>query len=286
MTHGSTATVLPNLTVTLKNITIGLDAHAVSENILTRVFSGLSSTFSVANFTPVLEQSKLFKIDLIESPITTVSNGGNVTTRWARANLYYLGALDHNPYRFHHLNQQTQDLNTFFAARAVVPQLYATAGTVEDPCTRVYPANTWRQATLLDYQGLVGRSLLEGGIISAKTPTYVFEKYIEYVASGTAAPYPNTNLRFNLNGSAVGLSLVDGLITLSLGTIGQTAALWTSSPLIDLGPVASVGQWHFDGTNTSDAVATALLDISLFPGLGGGLDVIKSGFMNIRCVRN
>lgn len=278
--------ILSSLRVNLKSLSINLDTYAVSQGQGKRVFTGLTSSFSVENFMPVLEKSKLFKIDLIESPVTTTSNGGSIVTRWARANLYYAGSSDHNPYRFHHLNQQTQDLNTFFSARAVVPQLYATSGAEGDPCLKVYPENIWRQATKVDYQGLVGRSILDGGIIFAKSPTREVGKYLEYDATGTISPYPGNKLRFNLNGSAIGLNLVQGLIQLDLGSIGQTVAIWTSTPLLDLGSIGSVGQWHFDGTNTSIDVSAAVLDISLLPGLGGGLDVVKSGFMNIRCVRN
>ncbi|MGJ1416833.1 hypothetical protein [Sphingobacterium multivorum] len=76
---------------------------------------------------------------------------------------------------------------------------------------------------------MVGRLLL-----TAKTPTYVNGQYIQYTATGTAAPYPTNNLRFNLNGSAVGLSLVAGLIDLSLGFYGQNAEYWTSTKLLNI----------------------------------------------------
>ncbi|MGJ1417909.1 hypothetical protein, partial [Sphingobacterium multivorum] len=56
--------------------------------------------------------------------------------------------------------------------------------------------------------------------------------------------------------------------------------------MIHIPPLLSVGQIHFDGSNSSAGLTTALLDISLLPGLGGGLNVVKSNFMNVRCVRN
>lgn len=278
-------TTLTNLNVTLTSLIVNLDAYAVSQGQPTRSFGALSTVFSSPNFTPVLGQSRTFRIDMLESPITTVSNtplgGSPITTRWARANLYYAGDSDHNPYRFHHLNQMTQAGNTFFSAGATKPQIYQTSGSEADPCLLVYPAGVWRQATQNDYEGLVGRLLL-----TAKTPTYVNGQYIQYAATGTAAPYPTNNLRFNLNGSAVGLSLVAGLIDLSLGFYGQNAEYWTSTKLLNIPPLLSVGQIHFDGSNSSAGLTTALLDISLLPGLGGGLNVVKSNFMNVRCVRN
>ncbi|WP_336837858.1 hypothetical protein [Sphingobacterium siyangense] len=278
-------TTLANLNVTLTSLIVNLDSYAVSQGQPTRNFGTLSTVFSSPNFTPVLGQSRTFRIDMLESPITTVSNtpvvGSPITTRWARANLYYAGASDHNPYRFHHLNQMTQAGNTFFSAGATRPQIYQTSGSEADPCLLVYPAGVWRQATQNDYEGLVGRLLL-----SAKTPTYVANQYIQYAATGTGAPYPTNNLRFNLNGSAVGLSLVAGLIDLNLGFYGQNAEYWTSTKLLNLGPLASVGQIHFDGSNSSAGLTTDILDISLLSGLGGGLNVVKSNFMNIRCVRN
>ncbi|UIR55975.1 fimbrillin family protein [Sphingobacterium sp. SRCM116780] len=273
---------LPNLNIKLTGLSIKLDAYAVSQSQATRNFGVLSTVYSSPNFVPVLGQSKTFRIDLLESPITTTSNnGGAVVTRWARANLYYVSG-DHNPYRFHHLNQKTQDNNTFFAFGAIHPQTYATEGAEADPCALVYPTGVWRQATRSDYQGLVGRSILEGGFISAKTPTRVAGQYLEYAAVGTASPYPTNAVRFNLNGSAVGVSLVVGLIDLNFGFYGQNAEVWTSTSLISLPPLVSLGAIHYEATGTTHGLVTDILDLQLL----GAVNVVKSNFMNVRCVRN
>lgn len=283
-------TEIPTLTVKLKSFTIGLDAHAVAQGQSTRVFSGLTSTFSTSKFIPEEAKSKLFRIDLIESPVTTTNNATAlsgttccaITTKWARANLYYVEG--HNPYRFHHLNQQTSDANTYFAVGSSVPRKFASSSSMGDPCELVYPAGIWRTANTYDYNSIAGGGT-EGLPISlgyrAKTATRAANSHIEYPVDNTAVPqYPNNTLRFNYNGSGVAVALILELVELRLTNIANTASIWTNSKTLDLG-LLNLGHNYYYANAGNHGVLSEPLKLDLL----GGLNLVNSGFRNLRCVR-
>lgn len=281
-------TTLANLTVVLKSLTIGLDDYAVDNGSPTRVFGDLSTAFNSANFKPIIGRSKLFKIDLIESPVTTRGTANflgasccEVITKWARANLYYVEG--HNPYRFQHINHQTTEPNTYFSVGSVLPSIFAASEAIADPCELVYPENTWRTANSSDYNVLVG------GIASTilysypgLNPNRVANQYIEYPVTSPAVPqYPHNNLRFNYNGSAIAVALVEGLVQLSLLNSTGIASIWTNSKSLDLLSILDLGHNYYYGTASTQGVTFELLSINLL----GSVNVINSGFRNIRCVR-
>jgi hypothetical protein len=280
------ATKLANFEVKLTGISIKLDPYATAAGQPRRSFSNMRKYFNSTDLQPVLGGSKIFAIDLIESPIYTLSSGVKVETYWARANLYYAGASDHNPYRFHHLNQQTQDPNTFFSFAGILSQVYGELYPNQgDPCELVYPQGTWRTALYRDYQGLVGD---ENGVIAQK-PTLVNGAYIEYPTSGSETAYPTNNLRFNFNGYATGSTLTNGLIDLNFTSYGNKASIWSSTIFPSIIPQGAPGAIHYEGSSSSRVKPETVsykVDVSPFPGLAGGADVAKTTFMNIRCVRH
>lgn len=281
---------LPNLKVKLKSFKIKLDAQAVGRGVPTREFTNLTSEFTSANFAPELQKSKRFKIDLIESPITTVSNEleaifgekDRITTKWARTNVYYVSG--HNSYRFHHLNDAPDsNSNAFFAAGAVLPNSYIKKDAkFQNPCDSVYPKGVWKQATTRDYDGLVGVPRVGGLLGFARDPlpsTFVAGHYIEYntTAPAVVAPYNNNKLRFLLNGSGSGVSLLGNLLTINIAQFGGRAQVWaynSGNAILDLGVN------HYDGDATNRKISTNILEISLL-----GINLVKSNLMNVRCVR-
>ncbi len=121
-------------------------------------------------------------LDLIESPLTV--NG----IKWARTNLYFSQA--DRAYRFRHqihdpYNRSTEE---YWNYKAPFPN-----GTIgaQDPCTLVYPINKWRMPNGDEIDNLIGVK------DSRRT---LHADYVEYTATGTAAPYPSNKLRINKMG--------------------------------------------------------------------------------------
>ncbi|WP_219226473.1 fimbrillin family protein [Pedobacter antarcticus] len=259
------------LTVTLTNLALDIDNGTV------RSFAtllGTTPSVFTFNVTPQLGKSYRALVNLVESPLTLAG------VRWARANLYNPGG--HNPYRFHHTYAATNQRNSYFSFKGIVSADYGTNG---DPCSLVYPAGIWRQASEPDFRTLVGGALGIGA--QPLTPgTAGGIRYLEYNNStGTVAPYPSNKLHFNYNGEGVGLALVAGIIQLNFnGTYGASAQVWTGTAGIDLLGLIGVGAWDYSGNTgilgTSGALGVSLLNVSAI-----GLDVIKTNFKNVRCVR-
>lgn len=263
---------LDDLTVTLKGLELAIDDGS------TRSFSNLATSPSVFTFdiTPQRGSTYTIRVDLVESPLSFDG------VQWARQNLYYTGG--HNPYRFHHTYAHTNDRNSYFSFKALTPDNF---GVNSDPCAEVYPAGTWRQASSEDFQTLTGNFLGIGGE-NASEGTENGMGYFEYdVTTGTEAPYPSNNLRFNFNGSGVALGLVNGLIELDLGnTYGSTVRLWTGSTGVNVLGLIGLGAIHYGTSglltgNQNDELGAALLNVSAI-----GIDVLETEFMNVRCVRN
>ena len=262
------------LSVSLKGLSLAIDDGS------TRSFTSLATSPSVFNFdiTPQRGSSYTIRVDLVESPLTFDG------VQWARQNLYYTGG--HNPYRFHHTYAHTNNRNSYFSFQALTPNNF---GIESDPCLEVYPAGTWRQASQDDYETLTGTPVLGGigGVTGEQDVTYGTENgmgYFEYeVTTGTGAPYPGNNLRFNFNGSGISLGLVNGILELDLGsTYGNSVRVWTSSKVLDIG-ILDLGAWSYGNQGTTEGRLYASV---LQLGLLGAIDVLESEFMNVRCVRN
>jgi len=113
-------------------------------------------------------------------------------------------------------------------------------------------------------------------------PNRVANQYIEYPVTSPAVPqYPHNNLRFNYNGSAIAVALVEGLVQLSLLNSTGIASIWTNSKSLDLLSILDLGHNYYYGTASTQGVTFELLSINLL----GSVNVINSGFRNIRCVR-
>lgn len=261
------------LTVTLTNLVIELDDNNTNRSFQTLLGSN-PSVFTFSNITPEHGKSYRALINMIESPLTLAG------VRWARANLYYSGG--HNPYRFHHTNQHTNARNTYFSFKGIVPSNFGVDG---DPCSLVYPTGVWRQASEPNFRTLTGT--LGFGGETATHGTIGGLGYFEYqAATGTAAPYPSNNLRFNMNGFGLSLGLVEGIIGINLGsTYGNQVHFWTSTHGLDLLGLAGVGAWYYNGQRTF-GVNNINLSVSLLNITAIGIDVVESSFRNVRCVRN
>ncbi|VTP97264.1 Uncharacterised protein [Sphingobacterium daejeonense] len=108
--------------------------------------------------------------------------------KWARTNLYFSQA--DRAYRFRHqihdpYNRSTEEYWNFKA-----PFPNGTIG-AQDPCTLVYPKNKWRMPN-----GDETRNLID---VKDSRRTLNAD-YVEYTATGTAAPYPSNKLRINKMG--------------------------------------------------------------------------------------
>lgn len=262
-----------NLTVTLTNLVIELDNG--STRSFQTLLSASPSVFTFNNVTPQIGRSYRALVNLIESPLTLAG------VQWARANLYYNGG--HNPYRFHHTYLHTNARNTYFSFKGIVPSNFGVDG---DPCSQIYPNGVWRQASEPDFRTLTGT--LGFGGQTATYGTVGTLRYFEYqAATGTAAPYPSNNLRFNMNGYGTVLGLVEGLINISLGsTYGSQVHVWTSTSGLDLPGLIGLGAWYYNGNRTIINTNNINLSVSLLNVSAIGIDVVESDFRNVRCVRN
>lgn len=260
-----------NLSVSINALDIQLDNGA------NRVFTNLATSPVTFDFvlTPQLGATYTARMNFVESPLTLDG------VQWARQNLYYVGG--HNPYRFHHTYAHTQQVNSFFSFRGMLPQNYGSDANDGDPCALVYPEGVWRQAEADDFESLTG----DGAILfptPGQTATYGTEGglgYLEYQdATGVGAPYPSNNLRFNMNGGALSLGLVDGLVQLDLVSYGDEALVWSHDPAVDLG-IAWIGAYAYEGLQSDQTTVVDAVQVGLL-----GIGVVESSFKNVRCVRN
>ena len=245
----------------------------------TRVFSTLPTTpsvFTFNNFPRKIGATYTARVNMIESALTVDG------VRWARQNLYYVGGR--NPYRFHHTYKHTNQRNSFFSFQALTPNNY---GYKNDPCAQVYPAGVWRTATANDYYALDGLPVLLVGSVGRETSQYGQTDglgYIEYTAAnqGTGTPYPSNRLRFNMNGESVGVSVLESIINIDLGTTyGNIASYWSGSEILSIPGLLSAGALNYRADSRGTRLGTALLNIDLL----GNIDVAQTGFANVRCVR-
>ena len=253
-----------NVVVTLNKLQLKIDDG--TSRSFDQLLSATPSTFTFNSVPRQLGASFTARVNMIESPLTL----GNV--RWARQNLYYVNG--HNPYRFQHTYAHTNARNTYFSFRGLVPESF---GTNSDPCAQVYPSGTWRQPTVSEISVLANAAATYGDANGLG--------YFEYTAAGTAAPYPGNNLRLNMNGRGNTVSVVENLVKIDLGsTYGTAANYWSSSALLDVGPLLVAGARSFDGTRVGNNNVLALGENVLNIGLLS-IGVLESDFRNVRCVR-
>ena len=293
-----------DLTLTLSDLFIKLDDGTTRNFFL----SALTQTKSI---TPERGKNQRFLVGIAESALTLG------TTKWARSNLFYrttdiLGAK--TPYRFYANNPYLPNQQeSFFSFKGHLPGRLASANPAnqKDPCALVYPAGLWKTPSAAQISPLTSnQGLLDGalgsvldllGTMPATPGSNYGTIYIEYpITAGFNPAYGGTTsrtnrVRFYYNGVQNNVILANGLINLNIIEAGATGGIWTSDRVLDGGLLdqlsTGVGAWGYLGSTKSmslfqpqRAVATksaGLLNIDLL-----GLNLIASGFMNVRCVRD
>lgn len=286
--YSATPASFANVAVTLGNVTIAMDDGPTE-----RVFSGLNRAFTF-NATTGMTAGRTYnaKIDLIESPVTVAG------VRWARTNLY-LNSGTRNPYRFNATLAHTNKRSSYFPFRSNTPYMFGRNG---DPCALVHPTtrpgdglSVWRQPTGPEFSTL-GTS----GPLGATGPSQTVihnvidgRGYYEYAATGTAAPYPSSNLRFNMNGVGTAVNVVAGLITIDIGisNYGTEVRNWSSEQLLNVGGALGLGAYGYRATRVPqvllvpayNAITPNVLEVLSLSLVGA--DLLQSSFQNVRCVR-
>lgn len=278
------------------------------DNNTTRDFGTTQSNQSI-KFLPTGGKNQRLLVGIAESALTYSG------VKWARSNLYYRtgGDLNTTPYRFYHTNPYSPDKSeSFFSFRGHLPGRLAvsTETNQKDPCSLVYPAGLWKTPTdtqignLTSNQGLVDGllgSLISALFPAAGTPGAAFgNNYIEYTpTAGVHAAYgaATNKIRFQYNGLQNTVSAASGLINVSLGEIGKTAAIWSNDRVLEGGILnllsTGVGAWSYLASTAPAAIglpprparAIASKGAGILNLAAVGLDVTGSGFMNVRCVR-
>lgn len=136
------------ISVSLQNLAI----NHVDGNVARTYFTTATPfNFSV---TPELGKSHHLLLNVIESPLTTVSEG--TTVMWGRSNLYDRNNNDAlRGYAFYASNEQRSKANGYFPYLGLkASQFSNTLATKGDPCTRVYPAGTWKQPSVAQVNSL------------------------------------------------------------------------------------------------------------------------------------
>ncbi|PRD46956.1 hypothetical protein [Sphingobacterium haloxyli] len=285
-----------NVTVSVTNLIINTDDGN------TRNFGEAEMT---QTFIPEPGMEQQIVLGFVESPLTT--NRNSTVVSWARSNLYY--EAGHNPYRFHHTNPYNPDPTTsFFAFRGHLPRVLADANEANqlDPCALVYPAGLWKTPTDVELRSLTSTSGLVldvlGNILSILFPepatsgTTFGDNYIQYTGATGANPAytaATNSLRFNYNGIQTNVSLVSGLVNLSLGRVGEAASLWSSDRVADLA-IVEVGAWGYVGATAPAQLGIPPRPARAIAGRSAGvlnidllnLGLVGSGFQNVRCTRN
>ncbi|MEJ5146128.1 hypothetical protein [Sphingobacterium sp. MYb388] len=149
------------ISVSLQNLAI----NHVDGNVARTYFTTATPfNFSV---TPELGKSHHLLLNVIESPLTTVSEG--TTVKWGRSNLYDRNNNDAlRGYAFYASNEQRSKANGYFPYQGLkASQFSNTLATKGDPCTRVYPAGTWKQPSVAQVNSLTSTDGLLTNILGA-----------------------------------------------------------------------------------------------------------------------
>ncbi len=197
-------TPIPAMTVNVQSFTIKLDK--VYNGVGNRTFS---TPFQFSMDLPDMTWGHRLTsaMDLIESAVTV--NG----IRWSRANLYFSEA--DRAYRFRHQIEPIYGRveEEYWNFKAPFPN-----GTIggQDPCTRVYPLGKWKMPNRDETSRLISQD--QDGVNRQLTGDYV-----EYVATGTAAPYPSNKMRVNKMGY---FHVIGGIF--GVNEDGSNGYFWTS----------------------------------------------------------
>lgn len=197
-------TPIPAMTVNVQSFTIKLDK--VYNGVGNRTFS---TPFQFSMDLPDMTWGHRLTsaMDLIESAVTV--NG----IRWSRANLYFSEA--DRAYRFRHQIEPIYGRvsEEYWNFKAPFP-----GGTIgaQDPCTRVYPLGKWKMPNRDETSRLISQD--QDGVNRQLTGDYV-----EYVATGTAAPYPSNKMRVNKMGY---FHVIGGIF--GVNEDGSNGYFWTS----------------------------------------------------------
>lgn len=311
------ANATEDITVRVTNLKITLD------NDEERDFGSAEMT---QEFTPEPGMEQHIVMGFVESPLTHggVQWSRSPLYYEGNRNATSVAQLSHNPYRFYHTNPTLDENNpeAYFSYGGAIPGKLAKQTNPLDPCALVYPAGLWRTPTSgnLEVIKSVGlSSVLEALNLNVAGTLDVLVPVIALTAapvvdavnvSGSAQefdPQSGINpayggetssvnkLRFNYNGMVKDISVVEDLISLNLGnTAGRYGAFWTRDRAINIPIVAGVGVLHYLGHQGSVSLlppapggpkayeASNALAIDLL----GGIDVVKSSLMNVRCVRD
>ena len=195
-------TPIPAMTVNVQTFTIKLDK--VYNGVGTRTFS---TPFQFSMDLPDMTWGHRLTsaMDLIESAVTV--NG----IRWSRANLYFSGA--DRAYRFRHQIEPIYGRveEEYWNFKAPFPN-----GTIggQDPCTRVYPLGKWKMPNRDETSKLISQD---------GSNRQLTGDYVEYVATGTAAPYPSNKMRVNKMGY---FHVIGGIF--GVNEDGSNGYFWTS----------------------------------------------------------
>lgn len=263
-----------NLDLKITDLKLKIDDESIRD--FGPVLSSTPMNFSFTNMNLEPGKSYTALANLIESPLELDG------VRWARQNLYYKGG--HNPYRFYHTYAHHEDdQRQSFAFRAEQPNIFAAENSTGDPCALVYPEGTWRTPKDSDFNNSINkRNLLGGRAYPQTNGTDDGKGYAEYTqTNGLEAPYPGNDLRFNMNGYGFEVGIVENLITLDFGQQGSRGHYWTHDRLLELPIVGGLGANYFPVVSSGNNMSTKVLSLALI-----GINVLKSDFCNVRCVRN
>lgn len=270
-----------NLDLKINDLKLKIDDESIRD--FGPVLSSSPLAFSFSNMSLEPGKSYTALANLIESPLELDG------VRWARQNLYYTGG--HNPYRFYHTYaHHADDKRQFFSFRAEKPNIFAAENSTGDPCALVYPEGTWRTPKNSDFDNSINkRTGLLGTtrVYPQSNGTFEGKGYSEYIQTdGLGDPYPGNNLRFNMNGYGWQIGLIEDLIVIDLGEQGERGYYWTQDRLLQIPIIGGIGADYFqvrtDGVlDPGNRMSSKALSIELI-----GINVIKTDFHNVRCVRN
>ena len=133
---------------------------------LPRTYYSTAANFTF-DVTPQQGQSHHLLLNVIESPLITGS--GNTTVKWARSNIFDRNNNDPlRSYAFYAENNQRSRADGYFSYMGLKAiQFPNNAAAKGDPCTKVYPANTWKQPTVAQVGTLTSSSGLLTDVVSA-----------------------------------------------------------------------------------------------------------------------
>lgn len=268
-------TAIPNFKVNLKRFKIALDEPGLTREFTTPAVYTFSSLPA-----GTLGQSVAAKIDLVESALTVKG------IKWARSNLYYQAG--HNPYRFGHMNRLTDNQNSFFGFKDVLPASENTNRQGGDPCMLVYPAGLWRYPTPQEIQSMVTATY------SHSNTTNDQKMQFDLDVPSTSTLYPDAKLTFKFNGQweqLLDLGPLGGLGWPVYRNKGTRFEIWSTDKFLDLGWLLDLGSHHLRGSYEWQLLGGTIPRLNYNTKILNevtilGLSLLDGGFKNVRCVRN